>query len=219
MDWTHLASWQILGHSALETLLMVTTAGAIAGTFGFLLGLSCFMTENQAFYPHSSIHHALSLLINATRSIPFIILAIALIPLTRFLTGTSIGTTATLVPLSIAGIPYFARVTQMSLHESRPALVEAGLSLGASPLQILKHMLLPEAYPSLIRGLTLLLVSLTEYTAMAGAIGGGGLGKLAIEYGYYRFDTLTLLISLAVIMLLVQWIQWSGDRLTRIWLT
>ncbi|MFC4135550.1 methionine ABC transporter permease [Hamadaea flava] len=161
------------------------------------------------------VRHLLGLIVNIGRSLPFIILMIAVIPVTRAIAGTSIGTDAAVVPLTIGAIPFFARLVESALAEVDPGLSEAGHAFGASRTQIIARILLPEALPALIRGLTLTVVALIGYSAMAGVIGGGGLGYLAIRYGYQRFETDVMLATVAVLIGLVQLIQLAGDRLAR----
>ena len=151
------------------------------------------------------------MIINMLRSIPFIILMLAIIPLTRLLVGTSIGTTAAIVPLSLATIPFFARMVENNLDQLPPGLIETGQAMGASTLQLISAVLLSEAMPGIVSSLTTTLITLTAYSAMAGAVGGGGLGDLAIRYGYQRFDARVMLMTIVILIALVQMIQYIGD--------
>lgn len=201
-----IATWQ--------TLYMVLIAGGIAILLGIPLGIVLLTTRPNGILAHRKLNAVLSIIINITRSIPFIILLVALIPLTRFIVGTSIGTTAAIIPLSIAAIPFVARLTESAVSEISPGLIEAGIAMGASPKQIIYHILLPESLPSLINNITVTLVNLIGYSAMAGAIGGGGLGDLAIRYGYQRFDLQIMLATVIILIILVQLIQWLGDKMS-----
>lgn len=159
----------------------------------------------------------MGLIVDVLRAIPFIILLIAIIPLTRLLVGTSIGTFAAIVPLSIGAIPFVARIVENALAHVNDGLIEAGQAMGATHWQLIYKILLPEAGPAIIRGLTVTLISLVGYSAMAGAVGGGGLGSLAINYGYQRFDFTVLLTTIVILIVLVYGIRWLGDRLVRYW--
>lgn len=205
----------LLLEASLETLYMVTIASLIAVIVGLPLGVTLYITRKGHIFEKTALHQSLALLINMMRSIPFIILMIAVIPLTRFIVGTSIGTSAAIVPLSLAAMPFIARVVDSSLLEINKGLIEAALAMGATPWQIIKKVLLPEAFPSIINGLTLTIVSLIGYSAMAGAVGGGGLGDLAIRYGYQRFDMSVMLMTIAIMIILVQAIQFCGDTLVK----
>jgi D-methionine transport system permease protein len=178
----------ILWKGTWETLYMVFVAGFIAVVLGTPLGMWLFATRRGQFSENIIINKGLSAIVDATRSLPFIILLIALVPLTRWIIGTTIGTTAAIVPLTIAAIPFMARVVENALLEINPGLTEAGQCFGARSSQIVLKILLPEALPSIMNGITLMLISLIGYSAMAGAVGGGGLGTVAINYGYQRFD-------------------------------
>lgn len=204
-----LALFKALG----ETLYMVGVSSGVAVLLGLPLGVMLFATRCQALLSHPWLHRGLAAIVNALRSIPFIILLVALIPLTRLLVGTSIGSNAAIVPLSIGAIPFVARLVENALDEIVPGLIEAGLAMGASPLQIIMRILLPESLPGIINGITVTVIALVGYSAMAGAVGGGGLGDLAIRYGYERFDSTVMLITVAILIVLVQLIQMVGDKL------
>ncbi len=197
--------------ATLETLYMVFASGLVA----LLLGLPCavllYMTQRGHFAQHNIFNHLFGIFINAVRSIPFIIFMIALIPLTRLIVGTPIGTTATIVPLSLAAAAFLARVHESALNEVPRGLIEAATAMGASKWQIIWRVLLKEAMPGLVRGITITLIVLIGYSAMAGVIGGGGLGALAYQYGYQRFDTSVMVITVIELIVMVQLIQWLGD--------
>ncbi len=196
-----------------ETIYIVFIASSLSIFFGAILGTFLFLTKKQQPLAHPRLHQILGVTINMTRSVPFIILMISILPLTRFLVGTTIGTNAAIVPLTIAAIPFFARVCEGALAEVPYGLIETANSLGATTYQIVTHVLLPESLPALIRGMTLTIIALIGYSTMAGAVGGGGLGELAINYGYQRFNMLVTLETVIVLIVLVQLIQYLGDRL------
>ncbi|WP_257282749.1 methionine ABC transporter permease [Endozoicomonas sp. SESOKO1] len=206
-------AWSLLFKALWETLYMVAFSGGISLLLGIPLGVLLYVTREGRILENRVANLVLGGIVNAGRSIPFIILMVAIIPLTRLLTGTSIGTTAAIVPLTVAAIPFVARIAEGALNEVPSGLVEAAQSMGASPLQIVTRVLLPEARPGLINGMTITLVTLVSYSAMAGAIGGGGLGDLGIRYGYQRFDGVIMLATVVVLIALVQLLQMVGDRL------
>lgn len=185
----------------------------VASLVGLPLGVALATTERDGMFPAPALNRVLGALVNAGRSLPFIILLVAVTPLTRLIAGTSIGSTAAIVPLTISAIPFFGRVVETSLREVDRGLVEATLAMGCSNWQIISKVLVPEAVPSLVLGATIMVISLVGYSAMAGAIGGGGLGDLAIRYGYQRFEVDVMLATMVVLVALVQLIQWCGDRL------
>lgn len=199
----------------LETLVMVGLSSALAGLAGVPLGIVLVTTGPGHVHEHPGVHRVLGAVVNAARSTPFIILLVAIIPLTRLLVGTSIGTAAAVVPLTIAAIPFVARLAEAALREVDPGLVEAANAMGASPAQIVTKVLIPEAMPGLVAALTITVVNLIGYSAMAGAVGGGGLGDLGIRYGYQRFMPQVMLAVVAVLIVLVQSVQSAGDRLAR----
>ena len=198
-----------------QTTYMVFVSGALASALGIPLGFILFCTRKDNILEHKTVNVILSAFSNAVRSIPFIILLIAIIPLTRLIVGTSIGTTAAIVPLTIGAIPFVARIVENALEEVPYGLIEMGLSIGATPLQIIRKVLLPEVLPSIINGLTVTVIALVAYSAMAGAVGGGGLGDLAIRYGYQRFELNIMIITIVVLILMVQLIQSVGDRIAQ----
>ena len=205
----------LLWLSFLETLLMVGVAGLSAVVFGIPLGVALSVTAKDAMLENAIINKLLGTIVNATRSVPFVILLVAIIPLTRLIAGTSIGTQAAIVPLAIAAIPFMARIAENALREVDPGLVTAARAMGATPVQIILKVLLPEALPGLIAATTVTLVSLIGFSAMAGAIGGGGLGDLGIRYGYQRFLPEVMLAVVVVLIALVQCLQSLGDWLVR----
>lgn len=198
---------QLLTPALGETLYMAVVSTVLAYLLGLPLGVILVVTSPGHILPNPWVTRILGTIINILRSIPFIILLVALIPFTRFLVGTSIGTTAAIVPLVIAAAPFVARLVENSLKEVPYGVVEAALAMGASPWQIIVRVLLPEAKPSLILGAAITTISIIGYTAMAGAVGGGGLGDLSIQYGYNRFRTDIMLITVIILVLLVQGIQ------------
>lgn len=207
--------WKLLGESLWETIYMVVVSGTVSALLGIPLGVLLYVTRESQILARPILHKILGIVVNATRSIPFIILMVAVIPFTRLIIGTSIGTTAAIVPLSLAGIPFVARIAEGALDEVSTGLIEAAQSMGATPMQIITKVMLPEALPGLIHGMTLTLVTMVSYSAMAGAIGGGGLGDLGIRYGYQRFDPVVMLITVVILIAVVQLIQSGGELLQR----
>jgi ABC-type methionine transport system permease subunit len=201
--------------ATLETLVMVVVATVLAGIAGLTLGVLLALTHPHGVTPRPLVFRLLSGVVNVGRSVPFVILMVAIVPFTRLVAGTSIGTRAAIVPLVVAAIPYVARVVHASLEEVPRGLVEAIVAMGATPLQVVREAYLREARPALVRGLTLIAISLVGYSAMAGAVGGGGLGDLAVRYGYQRFRTDVMVATVIVLVLLVQTLQAAGERLAR----
>ncbi len=210
---TPLAS--VLLEATLETIVMVVASTALASVVGVALGIVLVLTHREGVVPRPLVHRVVGAVVNVGRSVPFVILMVAIIPFTRFVTGTSIGTRAAIVPLVVAAIPYVARVAHAALEEVPRGLVDAIVAMGASPLQVVREAYLREARPALARGLTLTAISLVGYSAMAGAIGGGGLGDLAVRYGYQRFRTDVMVATVVVLIVLVQALQAAGERLAR----
>jgi D-methionine transport system permease protein len=198
-----------------ETLLMVGVSGALATALGLPLGVLLLVTSKGHIAENRVVNAVVGAIVNATRSTPFIILMVAIIPLTRLIVGTSIGTPAAIVPLTLAAIPFVARLFEAALREVEPGVIQAVQSMGATRLQIVTKVLLPEAAPGLIAAVTVMLVSLTGYSAMAGAVGGGGLGDLGIRYGYQRFQPEVMAAVVIVLIALVQATQTLGDLLVR----
>lgn len=205
----------LLLNATLETVYMVILASIIATLAGLPLGVILYTSRKNNILANPALHQSLAIVVNMTRSIPFIILMVAIIPFTRWLVGSSIGTNAAIVPLSLAAIPFIARIVENAILEVDKGLIEAAIAMGASAMQIIRKVLIPEALPSIINGLTLTLISLIGYSAMAGAVGGGGLGDLAIRYGYQRFDVKIMLMTILIMIVLVQAIQWLGDKLAK----
>ena len=201
--------------SFVETLVMVAISGGIGAVLGIPLGIVLFITDKKSFLPMPALNAILGAIVNALRSVPFIILLVAIIPLTRILVGTSIGTAAAIVPLTLSVAPFIARIVEQSLREVDKGLVEAAQSMGATNAQIITKVLLPEALPGIISGLTISIISLVGYSAMAGAVGGGGLGDLGIRYGYQRFMPEVMWTVVLILIVLVQVIQSVGDYLVR----
>ncbi len=200
--------------SLLQTLYMVFFSTIFSLVIGFPLGILLVITEKNNIWEKPTLNKILNGIINILRSFPFLILMILLFPLSRLIVGKTIGTTATIVPLSIASAPFVARVIESSLKEVDKGVIESSLSMGASNPQIIFKVLIPEAIPSLIMGITLTIINLIGYSAMAGAIGGGGLGDLAIRHGLFQFDTNIMMVSVIIIVLLVQGIQYLGTKLS-----
>ena len=194
-----------------ESLIMVGTSGFFAFIAGIPLAVVLVITGVGGIYEMPRLNRVLGSVINGFRSTPFIILLVALIPFTRLIVGTSIGIWAAVVPLSIAATPFFARIAEVSLREVDHGLIEAAQAMGASRWQIIVHVLLPEALPGIIRGFTITLVSMIGSSAMAGAVGAGGLGDLAMRYGYQRFDTTVMVSVIAVLIVIVTVVQSTGD--------
>ncbi|MBM6824998.1 methionine ABC transporter permease [Veillonella magna] len=198
-----------------ETLQMTAISTIVAMIVGIPLGVVLVITGKGHILSNKAVNSTLGAVVNALRSIPFIILMVAIIPLTRLIAGTSIGTTAACVPLTIAAIPFLARLVETSIREINSGVIEAAQAMGASPFQIIRKVLLPEALPTIIDNVTVLIVNLISYSAMAGAIGGGGLGDIAIRYGYQRFQGDVMLATIIILIVLVQLIQSIGDFLSR----
>lgn len=201
-----------LNKAFLETIYMVGVSLAVALLIGLPLGVLLFTTTKNLFFENSIVNRSLGVAVNIVRSIPFIILLVALLPLTDLLTGSTIGPRAASVSLSVSAIPFFARIVETALREMDKGVIEAAIAVGATPWMII--VLLPEAKPGIIQGLTLTTISLIGYSAMAGTIGGGGIGDLAIRYGYYRYDNTVMNTTIVVLICLVQLIQMVGDKVS-----
>lgn len=198
-----------------ETVYMVVVSMVIASAIGVPLGVLLHTTAKGQILENIYLNQTVGSVVNAVRSIPFIILMVAIIPLTRFLVGSAIGTTAAIVPLVIASIPFIGRQVETSLKEVPAGLVEAAQAMGATPFQIISRVLLPEAMPGIVSQLTTVIIALVGESAMAGAIGGGGLGDLAIRYGYQRFRPEVMLATVVVLIVLVQAVQFAGNTLAK----
>jgi len=201
--------WDSIG----QTLYMVAVSGLIGTLIGLPLGVFLATSQRGELFAAPALNAAIGLVVNAARSTPFIILVVAIVPLTRLIAGTSIGTSAAIVPLTIAAAPFIARVIEAAIRGVDQGLIEAARSMGASPLQIVQKVLLPEALPAITLALTLTVVSLIGYSAMVGAVGGGGLGDLGIRFGYQRFMPDVMLAVVIVLIVLVQGVQSLGDFL------
>lgn len=200
-----------------DTLAMVGASAAIAFVAGIPLAVLLIVTAPGGFLASPRIHRVVGSVVNGFRATPFIVLLVALIPFTRLVAGTTIGVWAAIVPLAISATPFFARIAEVSLREVDPGLIEAAQAMGCRKWHIVRHVYLPEALPGIVGGFTITLVALISSSAMAGAVGAGGLGDLAIRYGYQRFDTQVMLIVIAVLVALVSLVQFGGDRWVR-WL-
>lgn len=198
-----------------ETFYMVAVATVIGGIIGIPLGITLVTTSKGHILENRFINQILGTIVNIIRSIPFIILMVAIIPLTRLIAGTSIGTTAACVPLTIVAIPFLSRLVETSIRDVDFGLVEAAESMGATPFQIIRKVLIPEALPTIINNITVLIVNLIGASAMAGAIGGGGLGDIAIRYGYQRFRPDVMLATIIILIVIVNVIQAGGDFASR----
>ena len=205
----------LLWQGLLETLQMVGVSGLLATLLGVPLGVLLVVTGPGHILPHRTVNAVVGVIANIVRSTPFIILLVAIIPVTRLIVGTSIGTAAAIVPLTLAAIPFVGRLTEAALREVDSGLIEAAQAMGATPLQIVVKVLLPEALSSVVAGLTITIVSLINYSAMAGAVGGGGLGDIGIRYGYQRFLPEVMITVIVILIILVQAVQTVGDRLAR----
>lgn len=204
-----------LSQALFETLLMVGFSGLFTLVGGLPLGLWLHNTGPQGLAPHRGLHQVLSLIVNIGRSIPFLILAVSIIPFTRFLVGSSLGWGAAVVPLAIGAIPFYARMVETAVREVEVGKIDAATMFGSSRMQVVLGVQIREALPSLISTFTITVVALVSYSTMAGAIGAGGLGKMAMSYGYSRFMGDVMVVTVVVIVVIVQLIQWTGDALAR----
>ena len=206
---------QLLPTAIFETLYMVFFSTIIAVIIGAPIGVILIISEKDGIRENILLSQILSATVNIGRSFPFSILMVAIIPLTRLITGTSLGTTASIVPLSVAAIPFVARVIESSLREVDKGIIEASQAMGATSWQIIYKVLIPEALPGIVSGITLTIINLIGYSAMAGLIGGGGLGKIADQYGYKRYNTPIMIATIVLLIILVQLIQWIGNQLAQ----
>jgi len=206
---------ELLWEGTVDTAYMVFWSTLIAVLVGLPLGVMLATMDRGGIFALPPVHAVLDMVINIGRSVPFIILMVAIIPFTRAIAGTSIGTRAAIVPLAVASIPFFARVAETSLREVDAGLVEMMQATGGSALDIVRKVLVPEAIPSLVRGITITLINLIGYSAMAGVIGGGGLGDLAYRYGYQRFEGDVMLWTIIVLIVIVQGVQLIGNGIAR----
>ena len=208
--------FRMIGSGLLETLYMVLVSTAMAYVLGLPLGIALVVTDRDGIRPMPHVNRIIGLIVNILRSVPFLILLIAVIPITKKIVGTTIGPNATVVPLVIASAPFVARVVESSLKEVDKGVIEAAESMGASPWKIIYRVILPEARPSLIVGGTIAVTTILSYSAMAGIVAGGGLGDIAIRYGYYRYQTNIMLVTVALLVIIVQVLQEIGMKLANI---
>lgn len=202
---------EILGEALLQTLYMTIVPTIFATILGFIMAVILFISKPNGLKANKTIYSILSFIVNIVRSFPFIILLVALFPVTRFIVGTSMGETAAMVPITIGAAPFITRVIENALNEVDEALIEAAKSFGATNTQIIFKVIVKEAMPSIVSGITLSIISILGYTAMAGAVGAGGLGKVAIVYGHQRFDTSVTIYVVVTLIIIVQLIQSIGD--------
>ncbi|MDG1579435.1 methionine ABC transporter permease [Pseudomonas sp. GOM6] len=205
--------WQEIGYASLDTLNMLGGATLFTVLLGLPLGVLLFLTGPRQMFEQKALYAVLSLLVNVLRSVPFVILLILMIPLTVLITGTSLGVAGAIPPLVVGATPFFARLVETALREVDRGIIEATQAMGASTLQIIFRALLPEALPGLIAAATVTAITLVSYTAMSGLIGGGGLGDLAVRYGYQRYQPDVMAVTVILLLILVQVLQMVGDRL------
>jgi D-methionine transport system permease protein len=206
---------ELILQSCLETLLMVGVATLVSILLGIPLAILLSITTQRGLWPHPWINHSLSTGVNAIRSIPYIILVVLLMPITRMMVGSAIGTLAAIIPLSLAGALLLTRGIEDALRNIQPGLIEVGIAMGASKWQIIRKILLAEALPSIVASITMVIINLIGFSAMAGAVGGGGLGDLAIRYGYQRYDLGLMITIVMLLVIMVQLVQMLGDYLTK----
>ena len=205
--------WQEIGYASLDTLNMLGGATLFTVLLGLPLGVLLFLTGPRQMFEQRALYGVLSLVVNVLRSVPFVILLILMIPLTVLITGTSLGVAGAIPPLVVGATPFFARLVETALREVDRGIIEATQAMGASTLQIIFRALLPEALPGLIAATTVTAITLVSYTAMSGLIGGGGLGDLAVRYGYQRYQPDVMAVTVILLLILVQVLQMVGDRL------
>lgn len=205
--------WTIVLNASRQTLYMVFWSTLLSVILGFIPAIILTLTAPDGLKPNKPVYETISLIVNIFRSFPFIILLVILIPFTRMIVGKAIGTTASIVPLTVSAIPYIARVFETSLRETDPGVIEAARSFGASDLQILFRVYIKESIPRMLNGVILLIISLIGYSAMAGTVGGGGIGDVAIRYGYQQYKTDYLIVSSIILIIFVQVIQMIGNHI------
>lgn len=205
--------WAEMGTASVDTLQMMLYSTLFTLVIGLPLGVLLYVSSRSNSVVLQWVYRVMSFIVNIIRSVPFIILIVALIPLTRAIVGVSSGVQGTIPPLVIAAAPFFARLVETALREVDRGVIEASQAMGATPFQVIRKVLLPESLPGLIAGVTITVVTLVSYTAMSGMIGGGGLGDLAIRYGYYRYEKEVMIVSVIFMVILVQVLQMLGDRL------
>lgn len=208
--------WDKVLQATWETIYMVAISTTLSYLFGLPLGVILVTTSEGHILESTGLNRVLGIIVNAVRSIPFIIFLILVIPLTRLIVGTSIGTAASIVPLTLAAIPFVARIVETSLKEIEWGLIEAALSMGANAWEVIAKVLIPEAKPSIILGVTITAINLVGYSAMAGIVGGGGLGTLAYYYGYQRYEDTIMWVTVIVLIVFVQCVQMLGDKMLAI---
>lgn len=206
-------NWADIGQAGLDTLVMLAGSLGFSVLLGLPLGVILFLTGKGKLLENGPAHAALSFAVNVLRSVPFVILLIVMIPLTMLLVGTSLGVAGAIPPLVVGAAPFYARLVETALREVDKGVIEAAQAMGASPRQIVFGALLPEALPGIVAGATVTAIALVSYTAMAGVVGAGGLGDLAIRFGYQRFQTDVMVVTVLLLLALVQGLQWAGDRL------
>ena len=211
--WLPNVDWQEIGYASLDTLNMLGGATLFTVLLGLPLGVLLFLTGPRQMFEQRALYAVLSLVVNVLRSVPFVILLILMIPLTVLITGTSLGVAGAIPPLVVGATPFFARLVETALREVERGIIEATQAMGASTLQIIFRALLPEALPGLIAATTVTAITLVSYTAMSGLIGGGGLGDLAVRYGYQRYQPDVMAVTVILLLILVQALQMVGDRL------
>ena len=197
-----------------ETIYMTLASTLLGYVIGLPLGVVLIITRKGGIRENAALNQVIGVIVNILRSIPFLILMIAIIPFTRFVMGKSYGSTATIVPLTVAAFPFISRMVESSLSEVDGGVIEAAQAMGATPLQIIRKVYIPEATPSLISGAAIVATNILGYSAMAGSVGGGGLGAIAINYGYYRFNAQVMVVCIAIMVVLVQAVQLVGTRLS-----
>lgn len=212
VDWTSI-NWVEIIKETKQTIIMLGLSSLFTFIIGLPIGILLYLTTQGNMLQNRGVHLVASFIVNVLRSVPFVILMVALIPFTKLLVGTSIGVKGTIPPLVIAAAPFFARLVETALREVDRGIIEAAQAMGAGRGQIIWRVLLPESLPGLLAGITITTVTLVSYTAMSGMIGGGGLGDLAIRYGYQRFQTEVMIVTIIILLILVQVLQMVGDRL------
>ena len=206
--------WAEIGMGIYETIYMTLASTLLGYVIGLPLGVVLIITRKGGIRENAALNQVLGVIVNILRSIPFLILMIAIIPFTRFVMGKSYGSTATIVPLTVAAFPFISRMVESSLAEVDGGVIEAAQAMGATPMQIIRKVYIPEATPSLISGAAIVATNILGYSAMAGSVGGGGLGAIAINYGYYRFNAEVMVVCIAIMVVLVQAMQLVGTRLS-----
>lgn len=208
-------NWDEFQKATMDTLKMLGASGIFTFTIGLPLGIILFMTSRSTSGFSRAVYSVLSVIVNILRSVPFIILIVAMIPITKEIVGTAIGVLGTIPPLVVGAAPFFARLVETSLREVDRGVIEASQAMGASTGQIIWKVLMPESLPGLLAGMTITIVTLVSYTAMSGMVGGGGLGALAVNYGYFRYENEVMIVAVIIMIVLVQALQMIGDRLVK----